>query len=94
MRNKAFYSQSGQTVCYPKALVYPAEGGEVTLEEIRGRMEQYKPTFSEVCEGECDMDMTMAFTGHITEHIPLVPDLFKQGKALVGSGVPAHRSVD
>ena len=71
---------------YSKELVYPREGGEASLEQIKARLPQYCPSSLDDMEGECDMDMTMAGGGHITMHVPCVPDLFKPGaKQLVQS---------
>lgn len=64
---------------YPKELVYPREGGENQLEMVKARLPQYTPSFLNDSVGECDMDMTMAGGGHITMHVPCVPDLFKAG---------------
>ena len=66
-------------MCYPKELVYPREGGEIQLEQVKARLPQYTPSFLNDSEGECDMDITMAGGGHITMHVPCVPDLFKPG---------------
>lgn len=66
-------------VYYPKELVYPQEGGELQPEIVRARLPQYTPSFLNDSGGECDMDMTMAGGGHITMHVPCVPDLFKPG---------------
>lgn len=85
-RNDAFYNQPGVKYCYAKELVYPREGGELSVEHLRARLLQYRPTFLEDQQGECDMDITMAAGGHITMHIPVVPDFFKPGaKQLVQS---------
>ena len=48
-RNNDFYKDpSGKTVAmYPKELVYPRQGGEFTLEEIRARLPQYQVNFDE-----------------------------------------------
>ena len=59
--------------------MYPREGGEVQLEQVKARLPQYTPSFLNDSEGECDMDITMAGGGHITMHVPCVPDLFKPG---------------
>lgn len=64
--------------------MYPPSGGEFSLEQIRANLPQYRPTIQDE-NGECDMEMTMAVTGNITMHIPVVPNLFKSGQALVES---------
>lgn len=66
-------------VHYPKEIVYPREGGEIQLELVKARLPQYTPSFLNDSEGECDMDITMAGGGHITVHVPCVPDLLKPG---------------
>lgn len=86
-RNEAFYSQPGLKYCYQKHLVYPPSGGDFSLEQIRASLPQYRPSLpgDESGEGDCDMEMTMAVTGNITMHVPVVPNLFKSGKALAES---------
>ena len=37
----AFYQQEGFSCAYPKRLVYPVEGGEMQLEQLRARLPQY-----------------------------------------------------
>ena len=43
-RNAAFYKQDGFTSAYPKLQVYPPEGGEVQLEQLRARLHRYAPS--------------------------------------------------
>ena len=42
-RNATFYNQNGYSTCYPKKAVYPPEGGELQLEQLRARMPRYCP---------------------------------------------------
>lgn len=42
-RNAVFYSQEGAVNEYPKTDVYPREGGEVQLEQLRARLPKYCP---------------------------------------------------
>ncbi len=53
--------------------MYPRDGGEISLEHIRGALPCYTPSFSCYAHsfplGEDDMDMTEAQLGHITEHV-------------------------
>ena len=42
-RNAVFYKQDGFTSAYPKLQVYPPEGGEVQLEQLRARLHRYAP---------------------------------------------------
>ncbi len=53
--------------------MYPRSGGDVSLEQIRGVLPCYAPSFScyAPAYGEEDMDMTEAQLGHITEHVPI-----------------------
>ena len=54
------------------------------MEQIRASLPQYRPSPQDE-SGECDMEMTVAVTGNITMHIPVVPNLFKSGQALAES---------
>ena len=73
-RNDAFYDQPGVQFHYPKYLIYPKEGGEVSLEQIKASLPQYCPLFPDEREGEeegvgeDDMDLTMAGGGNISTH--------------------------
>lgn len=49
------------------------------MEHLRARLPQYCPSFPDEGEGEDNMDITMACGGHITTHIPVVPDFFRPG---------------
>ncbi|XP_064403881.1 uncharacterized protein LOC135349290 isoform X3 [Halichondria panicea] len=86
-RNDGFYRQSGIAVHYQKELVYPRDGGEISLEHIRGALPCYAPSFSCYAHsfplGEDDMDMTEAQLGHITEHVQ-----FKQNHHLPSVRTP------
>lgn len=68
---------------YPKQLIYPKEGGEVSLEQIKASLPQYCPLFPDEGEGEeegageDDMDLTMAGGGNISTHIGVVTDFFR-----------------
>ena len=78
-RNEAFYSQPGVLLVYPKELVYPAEGGEFQLEQLRGQLPQYQPVFPDelsLSGGEMEMEMTVADAGNITVNVPVVQGLF------------------
>ncbi|XP_065883553.1 uncharacterized protein [Dysidea avara] len=66
-RNEAFYAGRNAKVMYPKQLVYPPNGGEFSLEELRAA--QYP------CEEEDDengMEMTEVIYKDITTNIPVV----------------------
>ncbi len=53
--------------CYPKDRVYPATGGEFSLEMLRAMLPQYKlPPEDE----SCDMELTMACAGDISVMVP------------------------
>lgn len=81
-RNDAFYDQPRVQFHYPKHLIYPKEGGEVSLEQIKASLPQYCPLFpddegEEEGAGEDDMDLTMAGGGNISTHVCIVPDFFR-----------------
>lgn len=82
-RNDAFYDQPGVKFHYPKDLIYPKTGGEVSLEHVKASLPQYCPLFPDEeegeGEGEDDMDLTVAGGGTITTHISVVPDFLKPG---------------
>ena len=42
-RNAAFYRQDEFTNVYPKLQVYPVEGGEIQLEQLKARLPRYCP---------------------------------------------------
>lgn len=44
-RNAVFYSQEGVVNEYPKTDVYPREGGEVQLEQLRAQLPKYCPPY-------------------------------------------------
>ena len=82
-RNEAFYSQPGVVLVYPKELVYPAEGGEFQLEQLRGQLPQYRPVFPDqlsLSGGEMEMEMTVADVVNITVNVPVVQGLFGKGR--------------
>lgn len=80
---EAFYSHPG--LCYPKRLIYPPEGGEYQLEQLRGALPRYQPVFPAQDGAGDDMEMTMAQPGHITLHLP-VGALCAQGWQQLAAG--------
>ena len=75
-RNEEFYQPlPGTELFYPRRLVYPQEevGVELSLEQLRASLPQYRraesPSLKEE-EGD-SMEMTVAYTSHITMHVPL-----------------------
>ena len=69
---------------YPKHLVYPPGGGEVQLEQIRAALPRYRyhPPLESPNETSCDMELTTACLGNITQLVPLVPS-GEKGKMLL-----------
>ena len=51
-RNAVFYKQEGVVNMYPKEEVYPREGGELQLEQLKARLPQYCPP-RDVCHSHC-----------------------------------------
>ena len=56
----------GVQCCYPKDMIYPPDGKEMQLEQVRALLPQYQPIFPEYfVEGECDMELTEAFNSMV-----------------------------
>ena len=70
-----------QVVMYPKNKVYPPEGGEFQLEQLRAALPQYRYHPPE--ETDCDMEMTTAYPGNITELVPVIPSAERGKKVLL-----------
>ena len=67
-RNAGFYKQDGFVAAYPKYHVYPPEGGEVQLEQLRARLPKYCPPPSHFAPkiSYDDMEMTCCADTNIT----------------------------
>lgn len=74
-RTEDFYCTPGIVVHYDKRRVYPPEGGELQIEEIRAMMQQYRvpPRESE----QVEMEMTEVCSGNITLNVPMMAGIFK-----------------
>lgn len=70
---------------YPKDQVYPPGGGELQLEQLRAALPQYRyrPPEEKQDEMACDMEMTTAYPGNITELVPVVPSAERGKKVLL-----------
>ena len=71
VRDNAFYHQGPGQVMYPKELVYPRDGGEVSLEMIRAKMEVYQVPAEDGNESAMDFTCMPGDLIHNAKNLPV-----------------------